>query len=172
MSLTADIPVPQCCPMRLATLAALAASEVRLATLSPDPPLEYSSGNLVEPDPRGRQTKHFAHMAHRCPLCWHPSPVQKPKERTLIRPAKAPFNRATSSRNAGRNHLGTPSDIKSEWWATSSRIRGRLPPESAPRRREVRTRVVVSPVITLRQVAFAVEYFDTVHNSTVASALD
>ena len=33
VSLSADIPVPQCCPMRLATLAALAASEVRLATL-------------------------------------------------------------------------------------------------------------------------------------------
>src|ERR1700740_1387346 len=59
------------------------------------------------------------------------SPVQKPKERTLIGPAEAPFNRATSSRNAGRNHLGTPGEIKSEWWATSSRIRGRLPPESA-----------------------------------------
>src|SRR5215467_5153006 len=55
------------------------------------------------------------------------SPVQKPKGRTLIGPAEAPFNRATSSWNAGRNHLGTPSDIKSEWWATSSRIRGRLP---------------------------------------------
>jgi|HubBroStandDraft_3_1064219.scaffolds.fasta_scaffold179368_1 hypothetical protein len=60
------------------------------------------------------------------------SPVQKPKERTLIGPAEAPLNRATSSRNAGRNHLGTPGEIKSEWWATSSRIRGRLPPESAP----------------------------------------
>src|SRR5436190_10158422 len=36
-----------------------------------------------------------------------------------------------SSRNAGRNHLGTPSEIKSECWATSSRIRERLPPESA-----------------------------------------
>src|ERR1700730_7777717 len=59
------------------------------------------------------------------------SPVQKPKERTLIGPAEAPLNRATSSRNRGRNHLGTPSEIKSEWWATSSRIRGRLPPESA-----------------------------------------
>src|SRR5215469_12354997 len=59
------------------------------------------------------------------------SPVQKPKERTLIGPAETPLNRATSSRNAGRNHLGTPSDIKSEWWATSSWIRGRLPPESA-----------------------------------------
>ena len=53
-----------------------------------------------------------------------------PKERTLIGPAEAPLNRATSSRNAGRNHLGTPSEIKSEWWATSSRICGRLPPES------------------------------------------
>jgi hypothetical protein len=30
-----------------------------------------------------------------------------------------------------RNHLGMPSEIKSEWWATSSRIRGRLPPGSA-----------------------------------------
>jgi hypothetical protein len=59
--------------------------------------------------------------------------VQKPKERTLIGPAKAPFNRATSSRNGGRNHLGTPGEIKSEWWPTSSRIRGRLPPESAVR---------------------------------------
>src|SRR4029077_10730546 len=59
------------------------------------------------------------------------SPVQKPKERTLIGPAEAPSNRARSSRNVGRNHLGTPSDIKSEWWETSSRIRGRLPPESA-----------------------------------------
>src|ERR1700719_1866487 len=32
----------------------------------------YSAGNLVEPDPGGPQTKHFAHLAHRCPLCWHP----------------------------------------------------------------------------------------------------
>src|SRR4051794_7399804 len=56
------------------------------------------------------------------------SPVQKPKKRTLIGPAEAPSNRATSSRNGGRNHLGTPSEIKSECWATSSRIRGRLPP--------------------------------------------
>jgi hypothetical protein len=84
------------------------------------------------------------------------SPVQKPKERTLIGPAEAPSNRARSSRNAGRNHLGmpgeiisehrakssrntgrnhlgTPSEIKSECWATSSRIRGRLAPESAKR---------------------------------------
>jgi hypothetical protein len=44
------------------------------------------------------------------------SPLQKPKERTLIGPAEAPPNRATSSRNTGRNHLGTPSEIKSEWW--------------------------------------------------------
>src|SRR5439155_25229974 len=90
-----------------------------------------SEGNLVEPDPGGSQTKHFAHLAHHCPLCWHPLPVQKPKERTLFGPAEAPLNRATLSRNAGRNYLGTPGEIKSEWWATSSRIRGRLPPESA-----------------------------------------
>src|ERR1700751_5321484 len=37
----------------------------------------------------------------------------------------------SSSRNGGRNHLGTPGEIKSEWWATSSRIRGRHPSESS-----------------------------------------
>src|ERR1700747_1637991 len=52
--------------------------------------------------------------------------------RSLIQKmVKVRSNRATSSRNGGRNHLGTPSDIKSECWATSSRIRGRLPSESA-----------------------------------------
>jgi hypothetical protein len=61
------------------------------------------------------------------------SPMQKAKGADPNRPAETPLNRATSSRNAGRNHLGTPSEIKSEWWATSSRIRGRLPPESAGR---------------------------------------
>src|SRR5271167_3575366 len=89
-------------------------------------------GNLVAGHPGGFQPKHVAHLAHRDPLCWHrPLPWQKPKERTLSGPAETPSNRATSSRNGGRNHLGTPSDIKSEWWARSSRIRGRLPPESA-----------------------------------------
>jgi hypothetical protein len=61
------------------------------------------------------------------------SPVQKPKERTLFGPAEAPPTWATSSRNGGRNHPGTPSELKSEWWARSSRIRGRVPPESALR---------------------------------------
>src|SRR5271169_6576687 len=90
------------------------------------------AGDLVAGHPGGFQPKHVAHLAHRDPLCWHrPLPWQKPKERTLSGPAETPSNRATSSRNGGRNHLGTPSDIKSEWWATSSRIRGRLPPESA-----------------------------------------
>src|SRR5262249_28233413 len=52
------------------------------------------------------------------------APVQKPKGRTLIGPAETPLNRATSSRNAGRNHLGTPSDIKSELdYALSSAIK-------------------------------------------------
>src|SRR3984893_4404790 len=36
------------------------------------------------------------------------SPVQKAKERTVIGPAEAPLNRATSSRNGGRKHLRTP----------------------------------------------------------------
>src|SRR6516164_11038901 len=39
----------------------------------------YSAGNLVEPDPGGSQTKHFAHLAHRRPLCWHPLPPAKAK---------------------------------------------------------------------------------------------
>src|SRR5499427_3340021 len=91
----------------------------------------YAAGNLIEPDPGGSQTKHFAHSAHRQPLCWHPLPRVNPKGRTLTGPAEAPPNRARSSRNGGRNHLGTPSEIKSECWATSSRIRERLPPESA-----------------------------------------
>ena len=39
----------------------------------------YAAGNLVEPDPGGSQTKHFAHLAHRCPLCWHPLPRAKAK---------------------------------------------------------------------------------------------
>src|SRR5205814_9474786 len=60
-----------------------------------------------------------------------PLPWQKPKERTLSGPAETPSNRATSSRNAERNHLGTASDIKSEWCARSSRNAGRLPSESA-----------------------------------------
>jgi hypothetical protein len=30
--------------------------------------------DLVAGHPGGRQAKHFAHMAHRCPLCWHPIP--------------------------------------------------------------------------------------------------
>src|SRR6516225_7066794 len=92
-------------------------------------------GDLVAGNPGGPQTKHFAHMAHRYPLCWHPPPPgQKPRadpncaSRGAVRPL---FTRATSSRNSERNHLGTPSDIKSDWWATSSRIRGRLPSESA-----------------------------------------
>src|SRR5215471_7735116 len=99
----------------------------------------YAAGNLIEPDPGGSQTKHFAHSAHRQPLCWHPLPRVNPKGRTLIGPAEAPPNRARSSRNGGRNHLGTPSDIKSECWATSSRIRERLPPESAGRAEVSRT---------------------------------
>ena len=77
---------------------------------------------------------HSAHMAHGCPLCWHPVPLGKVKG-TVSAPAEAPFRsppiRATSFRKGGRNHLGTPSDIKSDWWATSSRIRERLRPKSA-----------------------------------------
>src|SRR6202040_3877416 len=90
------------------------------------------AGDLVAGPPGGSQPKHEAHLAHRDPLCWHrPLPWQKPKERTLSGPAETPSNRATSSRNGGGENLGTPSEIKSEWWARSSRNGGRLPSESA-----------------------------------------
>ena len=96
------------------------------------------TGDLVAGHPGGIQPKHVAHLAHRDPLCWHrPLPWQKPKERTLSGPAETPSNRATSSRNAERNHLGTASDIKSEWRARSSRNPGRLPSESAAQWPEV-----------------------------------
>jgi len=80
---------------------------------------------LIEPNPGGSQTKHVAHSAH-CPLCWHPLPMQKPKERTLIGPAEASSNRgrypgmvgeiiserrATSNRNTERLQRGFVSDI-------------------------------------------------------------
>ena len=75
----------------------------------------HPAGDLVAGHPGGFQPKHVAHLAHRDPLCWHrPLPWQKPKERTLSGPAETPSNRATSSRNGGRNHLGTPGEIKSE----------------------------------------------------------
>jgi hypothetical protein len=59
----------------------------------------------------------------------HPQPAHAPGLRSSCRGISD--DRARSSRNGGRNHPGTPSEIKSECWATSSRIRGRLPPESA-----------------------------------------
>jgi len=64
--------------------------------------------------------KHVAHVAHRDPLCWHrPLLRQKPSERTLSGPAEAPLNRASSSRNNGRNHLGMGSDFIPQSRATS-----------------------------------------------------
>jgi hypothetical protein len=61
----------------------------------------------------------------------HVAGHSKAKGTDAKRSAETPSNRATSSRNGGRNHLGTPSDIKSEWRARSSRNPGRLPSESA-----------------------------------------
>src|SRR4051812_31209058 len=58
-------------------------------------------------------------------------PVAKAKGADPKRASRDASNRATSSRNRGRNHLGMPSDIKSECRARSSRNRGRLPSESA-----------------------------------------
>ena len=94
--------------------------------------LPVSRSTIIAGHTGGIQPKHIAHLAHRDPLCWHrPLPRQKPKEGTLSGSAETPFNRATSSRNAERNHLGRASDIKSERRARSSRNAGRLPSESA-----------------------------------------
>jgi hypothetical protein len=66
----------------------------------------YPPGNLIEPDPGGSQTKHFAHAAHWHPLCWHPLPRAKAKG--------ADPNRASGG-------VAYPSEIIREWWAKSSR---------------------------------------------------
>ena len=68
--------------------------------------------NLIAGYPGSPESKHFAHMAYRCPLCWYPLPFTKPKERTLSGPADTPSDR----------RLPGP---------TSSPIRGRPHPESA-----------------------------------------
>src|SRR6202035_2801430 len=95
----------------------------------------HPAGDLVDCHPGRLQTKHIAHLAHRGPLCWHrPLPWQakgadaKRASRDAVRPVTI---RTTSSRNSGRNHLGTSSEIKSEWRARAPPGRGRLPPESA-----------------------------------------
>ena len=91
----------------------------------------YSPGNLVEPDPGGPQTKHFAHLAHRCPLCWHPLPPAKAKGADPNRASRGaaylgdiiPECRAKSSRNAGRDQIGMVGDIIVDSRATSPGIR-------------------------------------------------
>jgi len=60
-----------------------------------------------------------------------PRDASPTRSRTLIGPAEAPPIRARSSRNGERDHPGMPGGIKSDRWARSSRIRERLPPESA-----------------------------------------
>jgi hypothetical protein len=86
-----------------------------------------SAGNLVEPDPRGPQTKHFAHLAHHCPLCWHPLPRANAKGADPNRASRGPAlterhhpgmageiiseRRARSNRNAGRHHRGFAGDF-------------------------------------------------------------
>jgi hypothetical protein len=89
---------------------------------------------------------------------------QRPNQRTLIGPAEAPRTRARSSRNGGRNHSGTPSEIKSECWARSSRIRGRLPrnprtgdhPAGAvASSREQRNGLFLAPFLGLRCIRLA-----------------
>lgn len=87
----------------------------------------YSAGNLVEPDPGGPQTKHFAHLAHRCPLCWHPLPHAKAKGADPNRASRGaaypgeiiPEWRAKSSWNAERDQIGMVSDIIADSRATS-----------------------------------------------------
>ena len=97
-----------------------------------------AASDLSRRHARKLQAQNFAHLAHRRPLCRHPvPPLEQPKERTLNRPAEAPSTRAKSSRIGGRDHLGTPGGIISEWvgdiiperWAACpgiSRTSGRL----------------------------------------------
>ena len=74
----------------------------------------YSASNLVEPDPGGPQTNHFAHLAHPCPLCWHPLPRAKAKgadpnraSRRTAYPGDIILGwRAKSSWNAERDQIG------------------------------------------------------------------
>jgi hypothetical protein len=72
--------------------------------------------DLIAGNPGGLQTKHFAHMAHRYPLCWHP-PSPQGRGRTLIAPAEAPSDRCLP----GRHHPGRASEIISERQATLNR---------------------------------------------------
>ena len=103
---------------------------------NPQSPRDLSAG-YPAPKP---QPNNLAHMAHRDPLCWHPiPPSDRPKERTLCEPAeqlRAIHSRAASSRNGGRQHLGTLGGFKSECRAASCRNPGRLRPESARLRPE------------------------------------
>jgi hypothetical protein len=57
----------------------------------------------------------------------------EPWEGMLLDPTlrRHPDDRTDPGHQPGRNHPGTPGEIKSECWARSSRIRGRLLPESA-----------------------------------------
>src|SRR5215472_90279 len=73
------------------------------------------------------QPKHFAHMAHGRSLCWHPVSPWEGQRSAPDSAGRGTRPRARSSRNAGRHHLGTVGEIISEWWAASSRNRGRLP---------------------------------------------
>ena len=71
---------------------------------------------IVTPDFQICESAPKRDLAHRCPLCWHPLPRVKAKG--------ADPNRASRG-------VAYPSEIKSVCWATSPRIRGRRPPESA-----------------------------------------
>ena len=90
----------------------------------------FSRRAISLPDTPAVLIEALAHLAHHCPLCWHGSPWHKPKERTLSGQQRRRAYRATSSRNSGRNHLGTPSDIKSDWCAHHCGFAGAAP-ESA-----------------------------------------
>jgi hypothetical protein len=77
---------------------------------------------------RGGSARRFV-----CPLSslLASAPPAKAKGADPSRASRGATYRATSSRHGGRHHPGTPSEIKSECRARSSRIRKRLPPESA-----------------------------------------
>src|SRR6266849_1046775 len=86
---------------------------------APPRPAGRSRGSASRPP---SISSHRAHGASQASPSASRSPFAKPKGGTVSEPEEAASPRATSSRNGGRDHLGTVGEIIPEWWATSSGI--------------------------------------------------
>jgi hypothetical protein len=110
----------------LAVLAVNESAAIEFRCRGKPPGTEDRDQQLRYPGNVGLNEALRAHLAHRCPLCWHPLPRPKPKERTLVGRAEAPptwghhprmageiilERRAKSNRNAERDHRGFASDF-------------------------------------------------------------